>query len=274
MTDAVKRTLWKIEHRIADPLTLGGLAAEVGMSPYQLARAFPMRTGWPVMRYLRARRLTEAAKLIAAGSPILEAAFDVGYTTHEAFTRAFTDRFGIPPRDARSADRLATLDLVETIVMKDAAVLIPPRRAMRPAFRVAGAAKRYTFAETLAIPALWTRFEEIEPYMPKPVAPTSYGVMYDGDDDGFTYLAGVEVPGDADLPPEAALARVPAQTYAVFTHDGHISDLRDTVTAVWSTGLSEAGFTHRPGPDFEVYDARFDPVTGEGLVEIWIPIEG
>ncbi|MEO1542177.1 MAG: AraC family transcriptional regulator [Pseudomonadota bacterium] len=131
MTDAVKRTLWKIEHRIADPLTLGGLAAEVGMSPYQLARAFPMRTGWPVMRYLRARRLTEATKLIAAGSPILEAAFDVGYTTHEAFTRAFTDRFGIPPRDARSADRLATLDLVETIVMKDAAVLIPPRHAPR-----------------------------------------------------------------------------------------------------------------------------------------------
>jgi predicted transcriptional regulator YdeE len=27
-----------------------------------------------------------------------------------------------------------------------------------------------------------------------------------------------------------------------------------------------------PSPDFERYDARFDPVTGSGIVEIWFPV--
>jgi AraC family transcriptional regulator len=33
-----------------------------------------------------------------------------------------------------------------------------------------------------------------------------------------------------------------------------------------------SGFRSAPTPDFERYDARFDPATKSGVIEIWIPI--
>jgi predicted transcriptional regulator YdeE len=37
--------------------------------------------------------------------------------------------------------------------------------------------------------------------------------------------------------------------------------------------LPRSGLRARQTPDFERYDARFDPATGAGLVEIWFPVE-
>jgi len=43
-----------------------------------------------VMRYVRGRQLTEAARCLASGAPdILAIALEAGYGSHEAFTRAF-----------------------------------------------------------------------------------------------------------------------------------------------------------------------------------------
>ena len=65
---------------------------------------------------------------------------------------------------------------------------------------------------------------------------------------------------------------IPAGRYAVFTHSGHISDLPKTVYTIWNKSLPDAGLNTREAPDFELYDCRFDPLTGRGDVEIWIPI--
>ena len=68
--------------------------------------------------------------------------------------------------------------------------------------------------------------------------------------------------------------KVPAGRYAVFTHRGHVSELPKTVRAIWDNGLSQAGLTPIKSPDFEKYGPGFDPETGHGLVEVWIPVEG
>ena len=74
------------------------------------------------------------------------------------------------------------------------------------------------------------------------------------------------------LPDGMTAVDIPAGRYAVFTHSGNIADFPTTVHAVWNGGLDAAGVSHRPAPDFELYDDRFDPRTGDGDVEIWIPI--
>ncbi|MFK3680981.1 helix-turn-helix domain-containing protein [Pseudomonas sp. NPDC088890] len=52
-------------------------------------RYFSLTTGWPVMRYIRARRLSDAALALRNGQPdILQVALTAGYGSHEAFTRA------------------------------------------------------------------------------------------------------------------------------------------------------------------------------------------
>ena len=51
------------------------------------------------MRYMRGRRLSEAARVLAnGGADILTVALDFGYGSHEAFTRAFRrSQFGVNP---------------------------------------------------------------------------------------------------------------------------------------------------------------------------------
>jgi AraC family transcriptional regulator len=68
--------------------------------------------------------------------------------------------------------------------------------------------------------------------------------------------------------------RIPAQQYVVFTHRGHISTIRSTWHTIWNTWLPGSGHEVADAPDFERYDAVFDPRTGIGEVEIWLPLHG
>ena len=80
------------------------------------------------------------------------------------------------------------------------------------------------------------------------------------------------VPADGDTPDGMESLDVPAGQYAVFTHSGHIADLPKTIYTIWNKTLGEAGLKPRAAPEFELYDKRFDPETGRGIVEVWIPV--
>ena len=54
--------LWFIESHLADELTLDEIAGVAGISRFHMVRAFAAATGLSVMRYVRARRLSEAAR--------------------------------------------------------------------------------------------------------------------------------------------------------------------------------------------------------------------
>src|SRR5581483_8385461 len=127
----VGKALWYIEsHFSAAELSLEEIADMGGVSRYHMTRAFGAATGHSVMRYVRGRRLTEAARALASGAPdILSVALEAGYGSHEAFTRAFRDAFGTTPEAVRAARTTATLALVEPLKMTDTPLptLSPPR---------------------------------------------------------------------------------------------------------------------------------------------------
>lgn len=98
----VGKALWYIESHFAEEVALDDVAACGGVSRFHLSRAFGVATGHSIMRYVRGGRLTEAARRLADGAPdILSVALDAGYGSHEAFTRAFRDPFGVTPETAR-----------------------------------------------------------------------------------------------------------------------------------------------------------------------------
>src|ERR1700750_2290622 len=116
--NAAQKALWYIESHLAGPLTLDEISAIAGISRFHMVRAFAAATGFSVMRYVRARRLTEAARTLAAGAPdILQVALDAEYGSHEAFTRAFRDHFGVTPETVRATAQLDNLHLQEPIHM-------------------------------------------------------------------------------------------------------------------------------------------------------------
>src|SRR5947208_7320679 len=102
-----QKALWFIESHLADAMTLDEVAAVAGVSRFHLVRAFAAATGLSVMRYARARRLCEAARALAGGAPdILTVALDADYGSHEAFTRAFREHFGVTPEAVRGSAQL------------------------------------------------------------------------------------------------------------------------------------------------------------------------
>src|ERR1700750_1360344 len=116
--NAAQKALWYIESHLAGPLTLDEIAAIAGISRFHMVRAFAAATGFSVMRYVRVRRLTEAARALANGAPdTLNVAREAEYGSHEAFTRAFRDQFGVTPEAVRAAHRLDHLELQEPILM-------------------------------------------------------------------------------------------------------------------------------------------------------------
>src|SRR5471032_1711674 len=142
-----QKALWFIESHLAEALTLDEVAAIGGVSRFHMVRAFAAATGLSVMRYVRARRLSEAARALAHGAPdILTLALNADYGSHEAFTRAFRDYFGVTPEAVRASTCLDRLKLQEPIVMDSTALgnLKPPRFETSQPLLVAGLSERIT----------------------------------------------------------------------------------------------------------------------------------
>ncbi|MGF7131340.1 AraC family transcriptional regulator [Paraburkholderia sp. EB58] len=273
----VQKALWFIESYYSHELALDDIASSGCVSRYHLSRAFEAATGRPVMRYVRARRLTEAARRLASGAPdILAVAFEAGYGSHEAFTRAFREQFGLTPEALRARGHLDNIPLVEPIKMDETilANLAPPRFEDGKPLLIAGLAERYNCDTSVAIPAHWQRFNEYFGKVPGQIGNVAYGICYNTDDSGnFDYLCGVEVSDFSSLPAELSHVRVPEQRYAVFTHREHIAVIRRTWNTIWNKWLPESGHTPADAPNFERYSEQFDPVTGMGGFEIWLPLK-
>ncbi|MGJ4943228.1 GyrI-like domain-containing protein [Bradyrhizobium sp. HKCCYLS1011] len=271
-----QKALWFIESHLSAPLALDDIAAIAGVSRFHLVRAFAAAMGVSVMRYVRLRRLSEAARALAAGAPdILTLALEADYGSHEAFTRAFRDQFGVTPETVRMKARLDGLKLLEPITMDSTplANLAPPRIISTKPLLVAGVGDRFSHDNAAGIPALWQRFHQTVDAIPGRVGGDAYGVCCNGDDAGnFDYIAGVEVTDFSDLPRDFSKVRIPAATFAVFAHSEHVSTIRRTMSAIWNHWLPASGYKVADAPIFERYGARFDPETGNGGFEIWVPV--
>jgi AraC family transcriptional regulator len=139
---------------------------------------------------------------------------------------------------------------------------------------LAGLVERHHCESSTGIPDQWQRFAPYLGTIPGQVGKVAYGVIYNFDrESNFDYMCGVEVAGSPVLPRGLTTLTVPARKYVVFTHRGHIAGIRSTFAAIWSTWFPGSGHKPVEAPTFERYGPEFNPNTGMGGVEIWIPIE-
>ena len=273
----VGQALWYIESHFAEEISLDDIAAAGDVSRYHMSRAFGLATGRSVMRYVRGRRLTEAARSLSRGAPdILLVALDAGYGSHEAFTRAFRDQFGLTPEAVRESGNLDELKLVEPIKMNETLMteVEEPRRVHGGELLIAGMRARYSNETIAGIPTQWQRFVPYIGAISRRIGRVGYGVCCDFDETGhFDYLCGVAVSGLPELAPELSSVRVPAQNYLVFRHKGHVSAIPATWQAIMERWLPASGHRMADTPNFERYSEDFDADKGLGGVEIWIPIQ-
>ena len=82
----------------SEELTLSHLAQKTGYSQHYVSRKFSEISGMKLRHYLRLRHLAFALKALRdTDRSILEIALDHGFSSHEAFTRAFKTAYGLTP---------------------------------------------------------------------------------------------------------------------------------------------------------------------------------
>lgn len=103
---AVREAVRRIELRLAEPLTVAGLAAEVGLSHNHLLRLFRAAFGTSVVGYIRRRRAEHARHLLVHSTlPIKSIAAEVGVRDLHYFNRLLRQELGAAPRAVRSSGR-------------------------------------------------------------------------------------------------------------------------------------------------------------------------
>ena len=139
-------------------------------------------------------------------------------------------------------------------------------------FRLAGIRRWHTFAAAFdTIPPQWNEFNALN--LPgRAEARITYGAtcQMDMPNQRFEYLSGYEVLDFDNLPADIGRMIVPAADYAVFEL-ATVNEIRPFWQEFFQTWLPTSGVKPAPGPNFELYDDRFNPAA-RGPLEIWVPI--
>jgi len=99
---AVQRAVEQIAHHLDEALDLEILARHACLSAFHFHRVFRGMTGEAPMEMIRRLRLERAAsRLKQTDWTVSKIAFDAGFETHEAFTRAFRASYGTAPTEYR-----------------------------------------------------------------------------------------------------------------------------------------------------------------------------
>jgi AraC family transcriptional regulator len=270
------KALFVIERNLSDAISLSWVADQCNSSQFHLVRAFGEATGFSLMEYVRSRRLTNAAHELAKGTgDILSIALDQQYASHEAFSRAFKARFGKSPDEVRKARSTHGLPLVEAIRQKEGkgVPLKEPTVKSVGELKFVGLSRNVPYDQMQTIAGQWQHFmsncyRNVDNKLPEPPV----GVTTASTHDGLDYLCAAEVSSFGEVPKGCTKLTLAPGAYAVFAHDGHITDLRQTYDAIWNEWFPKSGKSPAETSGLERHNASFDPRTGNGGVTIWIPI--
>lgn len=97
-----------LDERFSENLTLQSIASELYVGKTRLCAVFRKQMGSCVVEYLRARRMSEARRLLeTTGMKAAEIGHAVGYAHASSFTDAFRREFGMSPSEWKQRSRLS-----------------------------------------------------------------------------------------------------------------------------------------------------------------------
>ncbi|HEV7990718.1 MAG TPA: AraC family transcriptional regulator [Gemmatimonadaceae bacterium] len=288
--DAVQRVIEHVASHLDEALELDTMAAQACLSRFHFHRVFRGMVGETPMELVRRLRLERAAwRLIHTDRPVTAIAFDAGYETHEAFTRAFRDCYAKPPSEFRRAAN-ARIELAAPcgVHFREDGRIPPftPREsggrtmqvsiAKYPELRV-GTVRHVgpylqineAFATLGALAQPARLFEQPGAMM--------VALFHDDPDsvpaDQLRSDAAVVVAPDTPLPDGLTEQRIPAGEYASTMHVGPYTGLGDSWARFMGEWLPASGRRMNGGVSYEVYlNTPMDTPPEKLRTEIRIPL--
>lgn len=149
----------------------------------------------------------------------------------------------------------------------------PPTIADRPASTLIGSRRAYTMATIASIPDHWRQFiEEVPPEIASSRF-VAFGVVIGGGTEGFDYMCALERRTDVPFSSSWQELHLDQRRYAIFEFPGPVDRIREVFQHIYGSWLPGSGFAIAKSPVVERYGEGFDPATGCGDMEVWIPVE-
>jgi AraC family transcriptional regulator len=247
-----------LQERLDAPIDPAVLARAASFSLHHFHRIFRARMGESVMEHVRRLRLERAARRLRAGGDVrlLDVALDAGYESHEAFTRAFIARFGVPPSGFREQPASRVLAWQQAHA---GAPGVDVQVHTYPALRVAFMRHRGSYAD---IGHLWQRMQAwATRHGVLGADPVLYGVCPDDpevtEEALLRFDACVAVGGGFTATDEVGVMDLPGGTYAVGIHRGSYARLGETYLDVIGRWFPTSGY--EPAPDAVIEHYLNDP---------------
>ncbi len=264
-----------IEAHLLEPMTVKSIADRAGYSASRFSRGFTRLQGESVMSYVRGRRLEAAMRRILTQPDIriIDLAFDSGFDSQEAFTRAFAKAFGHPP------GRLRSLGPVRSMVRRKKASPLEPeiheRVEQMPDLHLAGLALRATPANSQDLPKLWRQVESHRGF-PGLLDSNIYLLLLNVDrrDGAVEMMPTLRMAAGVAAPPQLAKRSLPGGACTVFRHVVRKGDVYPQIQAareaIFKLYLSRFPQPRSPLPALEVYPQGLD-VTAGSWVDHYFP---
>lgn len=105
--EQIQKTIDYIDEHLGEQIEIESLARLACLSPFYYQRVFSRLVRKPVGEYIKLRRMGKATELLRRKDiRILDVALELGFATHEHFTRTFKGTFGITPNEYRTTDKM------------------------------------------------------------------------------------------------------------------------------------------------------------------------
>lgn len=289
--ERILRVLVHIQEHLDEALCLEELAAVASFSPCHFARIFQGMVGEPLMTHIRRLRLERAAlRLKHAAHPVTRIAFEAGYETHEAFTRAFHALFGCSPTQFREQQAVETWPPSPSNIHYDPTGGGP--REFTP-HHSGGIRMDACLKQMDALRVAFVR--HIGPY--HEVGPTweklckwagrrwlfgrktvLLGLCHDDPQvtppERIRYDACIVVSEKVQAEGEVGIQVIPAGEYAMTVHHGPYSDLAQTYAQLCGEWIPQQGHELRSAPSLEIYQNDPNKTPPEKLLtEVYVPVE-
>ncbi|MFD9598658.1 GyrI-like domain-containing protein [Kitasatospora sp. NPDC059973] len=285
MLEQVNRAMEYVEEHLDGVIDVGELARIARTSEYHFRRMFSALAGMPLSEYVRRRRLTVAgAEVLAGERTLLDVAVRYGYTSGEAFARAFRAMHGVGPGEARRGGVvLRSQPRMSFRLVVEGSSSMEYRIVEKPGFRVVGRRARVPLVHEGVNPAIAAFIRGIAPEVVDRIAALS-----DQDPDGVVsvteffsdsreegveldYYHAVVAGADVVVPEDLDVREVPAGTWAVFSVTGAFPQaLQEMWRDVYTQWFPSNPYETRPGP--EILRTRF---LSDGVAEaqLWTGVE-
>ena len=288
--DVMQSILRYIDGHLTEEINSKDLADMAGFSQYHFCRVFQWHVGYPVMEYVRSRRLAHAASELSSGRKLIDIAFDYGFETHSGFSKAFKRRYGTSPEKFRLRASAKKPELPDILLAKKylmGGIVMEPKFETLPAIKLAGYAlktKNNEGENNKEIPAFWGeylsdgRMEKLHgaDFL---LEHAEYGACFSEDPENgeFIYVIGVKVREGAEIPAEFHKCELPPATYAVFStppanEENFSKNIQGTWQYIMNDWFPKSGYEYAAGcVDFELYGEK---CMGENdkVCEIYLPV--